>query len=345
MIVVTTPTGNVGGQLLPELLDAETEPLRVVVRDPSRLPDAVRHRVQVIVGSHDDPAALDQALDGAQGLFWLIPPSMRASSANEYYLSFARPAVAAIRRYQVGHVVGISSAGWDFPHPAGLLSAAHAMDAELETSGAAYRSLGMGFYMENLLRPLPRMISDGVLSMPLSPDRPLAVIATQDIAAVAAGLLLDRSWEGPATFPSSATTSRPTKWQPSSATCWGHRSPSNKPTSSSKQRPRSSAASPKGWQATSRRCTGPNITGSTTKTGPTPPPHPPTSTHGVRPCSPQQPATSHEDAINNAPRDREEQPALACPSPGPESMLLVLVSNRAPLTCFRSLTGISTRTP
>jgi len=195
MIVVTTPTGNVGSQLLAELLKAETEPLRVIVRDPSRMPGAVRDQVQVIVGSHDDPAVLDQALDGAQGLFWLIPPSMRASSAKDYYLSFAHPAAAAIRRHEVGHVVGISSAGWDFPHPAGLLSAAHAMDAELETSGAAYRSLGMGFYMENLLRPLPRMISDGVLSLPLSPDGSLVVIATQDIAAVAAGLLLDRSWE------------------------------------------------------------------------------------------------------------------------------------------------------
>ena len=196
MIVVTTPTGNVGSQLLAKLLDAETEPLRVIVRDPSRLDDAVRERVQVIVGSHDDPAVLDHALDGAQGLFWLIPPSLRASSAEGYYLSFARPAVEAIRRRQVGHLVGVSSAGWDFPHSAGLLSAAHTMDAELETSGAAYRSLGMGFYMENLLRPLPQMISDGILSLPLSPDRPLAVIATQDIAAVAAGLLLDRSWEG-----------------------------------------------------------------------------------------------------------------------------------------------------
>jgi uncharacterized protein YbjT (DUF2867 family) len=201
MIVVTTPTGNVGSQLLAELLKAETKPMRVIVRDPSRLDDAVREQVQVIVGSHDDPAVLDQALDGARALFWLIPPSMRANSAQEYYLSFARPAVAAIRRHQAGHVVGISSAGWDFPHPAGLLSAAHAMDAELETSGAAYRSLGMGFYMENLLRPLPRMISDGVISLPLSPDRPLAVIATQDIAAVAAGLLLDRTWEGTGRIP------------------------------------------------------------------------------------------------------------------------------------------------
>lgn len=63
----------------------------------------------------------------------------------------------------------------------------------------------------------------------------------------------------------------------------------------------------------------------------------------MRPYSPQQPVTSHEDPINNAPRGPEEQPALACASP--ENMLLVLVSNRAPLTCIRSLTSISTRTP
>lgn len=196
MIVLTTPTGNVGSQLLAELLNADSEPLRVIVRDPSRLPHAVRDQVQVIVGSHNDPSVLDQALDGAEGLFWLIPPSTRASSAKEYYLSFTRPAVGAIRRHEIGHVVGISSAGWDWPHPAGLLSAAHAMDTELENSGAAYRSLGMGFYMENLLRPLPRMLSEGVLSLPLIPDRPLATIATRDIAVTAASLLLDRSWEG-----------------------------------------------------------------------------------------------------------------------------------------------------
>lgn len=196
MIVVTTPTGNVGSQLLVELLNDEAEPIRVIVRDPSRLPDIVRDRVHVITGSHDDPAVLDQAFDGAQSLFWLIPPNMRANAAEEYYLSFTRPAVASIRRHQLGHVVGISSAGWNWPHPAGLLSAAHAMDAELESSGTAYRSLGMGFYMENLLRSLPQMTSEGALSLPLNPDRPLATIATRDVAATAARLLLDRSWAG-----------------------------------------------------------------------------------------------------------------------------------------------------
>jgi len=196
MLVITTPTGQIGHQLVARLLDDGTQPLRVIARDPSRLPEAVRDRIQVVVGSHDDPAVLDAALDGAQGLFWLVPPSLRASSAAEHYLSFTRPAAAAIRRHRVGHVVGISSAGRDWPHPAGLLSAAFAMDAELDRCGAAYRSLGMPFYMENLLGQLLRMTSHGVFSLPLSPDRPMATIATRDIAATAAGLLIARDWTG-----------------------------------------------------------------------------------------------------------------------------------------------------
>jgi uncharacterized protein YbjT (DUF2867 family) len=196
MLVITTPTGQIGSRLLAELLDAESQPLRVIVRDPSRLPDAVRDQVQVIAGTHDDPAVLDEALDGAHGLFWLVPPNMQAISSEEHYLSFTRPVVAAIRRHQVGHVVAISSAGRNWPHPAGLLSAAFAMDDELERSGTAYRSLGMPFYMENLLGQLPRMTSQGVFSLPLSPDRPMATIATQDISATAAGLLMDRDWKG-----------------------------------------------------------------------------------------------------------------------------------------------------
>jgi uncharacterized protein YbjT (DUF2867 family) len=196
MIVITTPTGQVGSQLLADLLDAGTEPLRVIAREPSRLEGTIRDHVQVIVGSHDDPAVLDQALEGAQALFWLVPPSMRASSAEGHYLSFTRPATAAIRRHKVGHVVGISSAGRNWPRPAGLLSVAFAMDAELARSGTAYRSLGMPFYMENLLVQLPRITSEGVFALPFSHNRPLAMIATRDIAVTAAGLLTNRDWHG-----------------------------------------------------------------------------------------------------------------------------------------------------
>ena len=200
MIVVTTPTGQIGSQLVARLL-ASKDPVRVVVRDASGLDPALRDRVEVVEGSHGDPAVLDRALAGVAALFWLVPPNPQASSAQAHYLDFARAGAEAIRRHSVGHVVAVSSAGHGWPKPAGLLSAAFAMDAELERSGAAYRALSMPFYMENLLRHLDTIREEGVFSLTYAADRPLALIASRDIAQTAAALLRDRSWTGQEDLP------------------------------------------------------------------------------------------------------------------------------------------------
>jgi uncharacterized protein YbjT (DUF2867 family) len=50
MIVVTAPTGNIGNQVLENILDCG-EPVRVIARDPSRLPARTRERVEVVQGS------------------------------------------------------------------------------------------------------------------------------------------------------------------------------------------------------------------------------------------------------------------------------------------------------
>lgn len=195
MIVVTTPTGQIGGQLIRRLLD-QGRKVRVIARDASRLDDSVRERVETVVGPHDDPAVLDEALPGAEALFWLVPPNPRAPSAQAHYLRFARAAAAAVARHDIGHVVGVSSAGHGWPDPAGVLSAAFAMDAVLSRSGAAYRALSMPYYMENLLRQLDTICEQGAFYLTWAGDLPLATIATKDIAGVAAGLLTDLSWTG-----------------------------------------------------------------------------------------------------------------------------------------------------
>ncbi|MQY40274.1 NAD(P)H azoreductase [Streptomyces sp. RB17] len=200
MIVVTTPTGQIGSQLIRQLL-AEDKKVRVIVRDASRLDDSVREQVETVSGSHDDPAVLDKALPGAEALFWLVPPNPQAPSAQAHYLHFARAGAAAIARHEVGHVVGVSSAGHGWPTPAGVLSAAFAMDTELGTSGAAYRALSMPFYMENLLGQLDAIRGQGAFHLTCAGDLPLASIATRDIAGAAAGLLTDLSWTGQENLP------------------------------------------------------------------------------------------------------------------------------------------------
>ena len=60
MIVVTTPTGTIGQQVLKNILDSE-QPVRVIVRDPSRLPSQTRQRVEVVQGSHGDIDIVNEA--------------------------------------------------------------------------------------------------------------------------------------------------------------------------------------------------------------------------------------------------------------------------------------------
>ncbi len=200
MIVITTPTGQIGSQLLRRLLD-RAPAIRVIARDASRIDQAVREQAEIVEGSHDDPAVLDKALPGADALFWLVPPNPAAPSTMEHYLSFARTGADAVARHGVGHLVGVSSAGHGWTSPAGVLSAAFAMDAQLAASGAAYRALALPFYMENLLRQLDAIRRHGAFSLTCAGDQPLATIATRDIADAAADLLTDLSWTGQANLP------------------------------------------------------------------------------------------------------------------------------------------------
>jgi uncharacterized protein YbjT (DUF2867 family) len=198
MIVVTTPTGQIGGQTAVALLN-RGEPVRVVVRDAGRLDPALRERVEVVEGSHADAAVLGRALEGADALFWLIPPG-GSGDARARYLDFVAPLPEALRGNGVPRVVAVSSAGHDRPEGAGVLSAAFAMDAAIEASGVAYRALGLPWFMENLIRQA-EAIGAGTLALPYDPDRVLAAVATRDVAATAAGLLADRTWEGQEVVP------------------------------------------------------------------------------------------------------------------------------------------------
>ncbi|HEX5909773.1 MAG TPA: NAD(P)H-binding protein [Thermoleophilaceae bacterium] len=65
MILLTGATGTVGRAVLRRLIDAGSEPVRCLVRDPRRLgPDRVR--VQLTLGDLADPGAFRQALRGVQ---------------------------------------------------------------------------------------------------------------------------------------------------------------------------------------------------------------------------------------------------------------------------------------
>ena len=196
MIVVTAPTGQIGSQVVSNLIAAGA-PLRVVARNVDGLANEVRDRVEVMDGSHGDPATIDRALDGADALFWLAPPDA-SKTLDQAYLEFTRPVVDAIRRNGNVRVVAITALGrgtqWE--DRAGLVTASIAMDDLLMSAGVPFRGLAMPSFMENTARQAGVMKEKGMFFGPIDPDRKMPFTATRDMAAVAARLLADGGWSG-----------------------------------------------------------------------------------------------------------------------------------------------------
>ena len=194
MIVITTPTGQIGSAVLDQLVAASV-PTRVIARHPERLPESVLAHATVVRGSHDDPEVLSEALSGADSLFWLIPPNTRAADAAAHYGEFTRTLVRSLADRPV-RVVAVSSLGRGFSRDAGLLSPAWAMEEAIEATGVPLRTLRLPFYMENFLNQVELIRTQGMFAMANSARRVLDSVATRDAAGLATELLLDGSWTG-----------------------------------------------------------------------------------------------------------------------------------------------------
>lgn len=197
MIVVTAPTGNIGGQVLEDVL-ARGEAVRVIAREPANLPTDVRNRVEIVEGSHGDINVVNHAFAGADTVFWLAPPDPRAASTDAAYVDFSRPACQAFRKQGVKRVVGISALGRGtaLQATAGLVTSSLKMDDLIASSGVSYRAVTNPSFMDNILRQAELIKTQGMFVTPIAGDRKLPTVATRDIAAAAARLLLDTSWSG-----------------------------------------------------------------------------------------------------------------------------------------------------
>jgi uncharacterized protein YbjT (DUF2867 family) len=195
-ILVTTPAGKIGRRIVPELLAPEFS-VRVIARDPARLPEQIREQVEVVRGSTDDAATLRQALDGVEALFWCVPTeSLQETSVERHYERFACACWQAIRQAGTPRIVTISAGGKGLARAASPISGLHAMEEILNDSGAAIRHLRCGLFMENFLSEVRSIGGPGLISYPMPGHVAIPMTAVRDIADVALRWLVRRDWKG-----------------------------------------------------------------------------------------------------------------------------------------------------
>lgn len=194
MYAVTGITGQVGGVVARTLL-AGGQRVRAVVRDAAKAAPWARQGCEVAVADLADAAALKQAFAGVDGVFFVLPPVFDPApdfAEARRVLGAAREALAAARP---GRLVSLSTIGAQATQT-NLLSQHGLHEAAFGSLPLPVTFLRAGWFMENAAWDVAAARDTGVVPSFLQPlDKPVPMVATEDVGRVAAGLLQE-TWTG-----------------------------------------------------------------------------------------------------------------------------------------------------
>jgi uncharacterized protein YbjT (DUF2867 family) len=188
MYVIAGASGHTGAVVANTLL-AQHLPVRVIVRTAEKGEAWKKKGAEVALADLTDTAALKQALTGATGAYFLIPPNFAATDLGANARKHLTALKSALEGSSVKHVVFLSSVGAQQPAGTGPVVTLNLAERELGTLPVPFTFLRAGYFMENLLSNMHPMKEQGVLPALNGADLPLNMIATADIGAEAASLL------------------------------------------------------------------------------------------------------------------------------------------------------------
>jgi uncharacterized protein YbjT (DUF2867 family) len=197
MITVMGATGNVGRQIVQRLLEAG-EHVRAVGRNPEALAALAAAGAEPRAGDAADPAFLTEAFRGADAVHTMLPYSHSAPDFRAEQARLSEAIVTAIRDSGVRKVVVQSSLGADLPSGTGFIAASlHPHEQRLRALGGVdLLLLRPTLFFESVVAAVDAIEATGVNADVVAPDAPVPMIASRDVAEVAAASLRSRDWTG-----------------------------------------------------------------------------------------------------------------------------------------------------
>ncbi|MET9076092.1 NmrA/HSCARG family protein [Streptomyces sp. NPDC004232] len=177
-VLVLGATGGQGSAVVSAML-ARGAAVRGMVRN---LQSASARRlaargVEVVGGDLADRDSLASAMRGVAGVFAMTTPFESGPDAE---IAQGRAILAAAHEARVPHLVFSSVAGADQDTGVPHFETKAAIERELAAGEVPYTILGPTYFFDNALGDVDR-IHQGVLDLPLPPDRPLQQLARPDL--------------------------------------------------------------------------------------------------------------------------------------------------------------------
>ncbi|MBN3734255.1 NmrA family NAD(P)-binding protein [Burkholderia sp. Tr-20390] len=194
MYAITGITGQVGGALARTLLTAG-QPVRAVARDANRAAPWAARGCDVALADMTDTAALTTAFSNTAGVFVLLPPCFDPSPGFPETRAVIDAVGAALRTARPRKVVCLSTIGAQATQ-VNLLTQLTMIEQAFGDLPMPVAFLRPAWFLENAAWDVATARDNGVIHSFLQPlDRPVPMVASEDVGRTAAALLQDE-WTG-----------------------------------------------------------------------------------------------------------------------------------------------------
>jgi NAD(P)H dehydrogenase (quinone) len=190
MIAVIGAAGNVGYSTSTALRQMGV-PVRSILRDPAKAPRLGEIGCEIALADLQETAALAQAIDKADAVQVIVPPSLKATDPAQDLRLSIRSILAALTLTQPRLILAISDYGAHVTEDIGMPSIFHGLEEQLRELSGHKIILRSAEHMHNWGRVVPTALASGTLPTFQDPiDSVQPTIAAADLGHIAATLLL-----------------------------------------------------------------------------------------------------------------------------------------------------------
>ncbi|TLU96988.1 NmrA family NAD(P)-binding protein [Dyadobacter luticola] len=195
-IVILGPTGTVGSKIA-QILINEGHHVTLLARHTEKLEKYADHGTTIVAADVTDANQLTQAFTGADSAFVILPDNVKAENTRAYQRQVTGTLIEAIQRSGIRYIVNMSSLGSHMHEGNGMMAGTGEQEVRLnQLEGVNVLHIRSAYFMENFLRTIGLVKQAGINGTVAPGDHAIPMVATSDVAEVAASHLVNLDFTG-----------------------------------------------------------------------------------------------------------------------------------------------------
>jgi uncharacterized protein YbjT (DUF2867 family) len=195
-IVILGATGTIGSKIAENLLN-DGHQVTLIARHTEKLEKYRSLGAEIIAGDITDVETLTNAFKKADSAFVLLPDNAKAENTRAYQRQVTGRLIEAIETSGIKSIVNMSSVGSHLHEGNGMMAGTGEQEVRLnQLKDVNVLHIRSAYFMENFLRTIGVVKKMGVNGTAADGDTAIPMVATKDVARIAANHLANLDFTG-----------------------------------------------------------------------------------------------------------------------------------------------------